>query len=93
MATEENSRGLAEGRERLFFLSVYRSGQSLLKWLCWVMALCRSKTFACCLKREENAFLPVFPRNTALTAFNSSALLPHENNEKVAEAECVSELV
>lgn len=49
-ATEENSRGLAEGRERLFFfffLSVHSSRQSLLKWLCRVMALGSSETFPC----------------------------------------------
>lgn len=85
-ATEENSRGLAEGKERLFF-PVYSSGQSLLKWLCWVMTLGSSETFACCRKRAENARLPVYPNSTATTHLTRLLFWPHQNNEKVDKTE------
>lgn len=75
------------GQREAFFLSVSSSRQSLLKWLCGAMALGSSETFLCCLKRGENASLLVYKRTTATMAFSSAALLPHQNNEKVAKAE------
>lgn len=64
---------------------MYCFGQSLLKWLCWVMTLGSSETFASCLKMGENAFLPVYLSSLATMAFNCVALWPRKNNEKVAK--------
>lgn len=72
--------------ERGFFF-VYCFGQSLQKWLCWVMTLGSSETFASCLKRGENAFLPLYLSSPATTAFNFVASWPRKNNEKVAKTQ------
>lgn len=62
------------------------SGHSPLKWFCQLMALASSETFPCSLKGRENASLLVDGSSGAM-AFICTALLLHQNNEKVAKAE------